>query len=459
MKKLRYLILAAMVLMLVLPSCEISGKEENTVTVPLPVFGEKGTSGERGLLTMPTAYFQGDHWLSCAVMTVMPTMTNLQAGEISLEGSTFKNIETNYTVFGFDVKLAVEYSHINSDGVYLSYEIMYGDSVVGFCDYYYNIKEKKFSYRQSVSCTFRDVPDNEMLNMEFIDIPIENVLQPIFKTGQLTDDGVLASDAFVDNVPISTMRNQPKWSFSRAYITMNEVKGENGLYTMYAFKQRDNSFKTGENDYVDGEELTNIVKSYIGDDLLISSDEERKKADFSLLKKLYPIFYTNGQSIADHHSTTKGYSSYEEFKNDSFSSVLNLVEEKKTGKVEDAPKPVVYTYNGKSSYGASTQKTYEGDTPTLTSSHGNLFFNGLTDTNALDNRFKGDYYNKLGFNRYYGEYDSNGNTVTIYDFTAEKHLKACGITDADYIKAFINAENYTRITNAAAYPDRIRKSE
>lgn len=461
MKRVCYVILAALMIMLILPSCEISLGEEDTVTVPLPVFGEKGTSEDnRGLLSMPTDYFEGDHWLSCAVMTIMPTMTNLQASEISVKGSNLKNVETNYTVFGFDVNLAAEYSHINSDGIYLSYEILYDDAIVGFCDYYYNIDEKKFSYRQSVCCSFTNVPDNEMLNMEYIDIPIENVMQPVFRTGQLTENGVLASDAYVDNVHLSTMEipGKSKWIFTRAYITMNEVKGENGLYTMYAFKQPDNSFETSECDYSEGTELTEIIKNYAGDNLVIDTDEERKGADFSLLKKLYPIFYTNGQSISDHHSKTKGYSNYEEFKSDSFSGITDFVEEKKNGRPVDTPKPVIYTYNGKESYGASVQRTYIGDTPSLTSSHGSIFYWALTDENPEANKYKGDFYNKLGFNRYYGEYDSEGETITVYDFTVEKHLKACGIDDDEYIKAFIKAENYIRTNNSSEkYPERISR--
>ena len=456
MKRLLWTVSVVLAIMMLALSCEFADKD--TVLVPIPIFGETSADG-RGLKTMPVEYFEDDLWLSCTVMTIMPTLTNLQAVEVSLSGNELKNIEANYTIFGFDIELADEYSHINSDGVYLSYKILYEDAIVGFCDYYYNIGKKVFSYRQSVCCTFNSFPDNEILNIEYTDIPIENVLEPVFEVGQLTDEGILASDAFVDNVIFTTYNTQSPtkslFAFKRSFITMNEVRENDGLYTMYAFKQPDNSFETDWCEY-EGElkAVKDVLVKYAGDDAIFNTDAERTSADFSMMKEIYPLIYENGESLSAHHSTKKGYTSYEEFKADSFLQQINMIKEKLQNKCDDTPRPVVYTYNGTNSKGATTTRTLRGEETAL-STFGPRFRSGLIGVGDRKiSEYSDEYYKKTGFEDYYGKYDSENETVTIYDFTARKHLKACGIEDEDYIDAFIEATKDE--TAETVYTERIK---
>ena len=438
MKKTIRLVAAALIIMLLLSSREFS--DQSSVSVPLPVFG--GTSSERGLKEMPVEYFEDNHLLACTVMTIMPTMTNLEAVEINISGTSLKNVKTSFNVFGFDIELVTESSHINGDGVYLQYRILYNGSNVGFCDYYYNIEKKTFSYRQSVFCTF-DVAgytENQILNMEYIDIPIENPLEPVFKVGQLTTDGVLDDNALIDNIWFNTHTPwKAKFLYRRAFITLNEVRGDDGLYTMYAFKQPDNSSEAGPVDFSgEFEVFRTVLAKYLDDDetFIIDTDAERNKADFELMKEIYPLVYRNGQSIADHHSTVKGYTSYEDFVADSFREQTARVTGELHTSLNNVPSPVIYTYNGKKSTGASTVKTPAGGAdiiygPSFTSLNG-----------ARGDEYSGDKgYTLLGFRNYFGEYDSEGNTVTVSDFTAGKFLKACGIDNEDYIKAFIEFQN------------------
>ena len=449
MKKTIKLVAAALIIMLLISSCEFS--EQNSVSVPLPVFGD--TSSERGIKAMPVDCFEGDMWLSCTVMTVMPTMTNLEAVEINISGTSLENVKTSFTVFGFDIELVADSSHINRDGVYLQYRILYEGSNVGFCDYYYNIEKKTFSYRQSVFCTLGrignlDIRDNEIISIEYTDIPVENALEPVFKVGQLTEDGVLDDDAFVDNIWLDTPSEQKSdFQYRRAFITMYEVKGDDGLYTMYAFKQMDNSFKMGPGEY-SGELAkikTTVLPKYLDNDdkLIIDTDEERKKADFELMKEIYPFVYKNGQSIADHHSTIKGYTSYDEFVDDSFREQTDVIRNGVRKSTHDAPRAVIYTYNGNDSKGASVARCRRDRIGTESTNPGYAF----SDLNK-----EGDYsdnlYNLLGFKDYFGEYDSEGNTVTVSDFTAGKFLKACGIDNEDYIKAFIEFQNKYDYSNS-----------
>ena len=414
--------------------------ETTTVNVPLPVFGDASSSG-RGLKTMPVDYFEGDHQLACAVMTIMPTMTNLEAAEINISGTSLKNVKASFTVFGFDIELVADSSHINNDGVYLQYKVLYEGTNVGFYDYYYNIEKKTFSYRQSVICTFEAFPDNEILNIEYIDIPIANVLEPVFKVGQLTKDGELEDNAVGDNIWFNTkFPSASKLLYRRAFVTMNEVKDNDGHYTTYSFKHVDRSTQLGPVDYSgDFEAFKTVLAKYLDNDdtFIIDTDEERTKADFELMKEIYPLVYKNGQSIADHHSTVKGYTSYEDFVADSFREQTEVI----TTNIKDSThetSPVIYTYNGKNSVGASTSRTPRNkSTSILTKSQ----FTALNGSQPDQSQYSDDAYIQLGFKDYFGEYDSENKTVTVSDFTTEKFLKACGIDNEDYIKAFIKYQN------------------
>ena len=381
-------------------------------------------------------------------------MTNLQAVEVSLTGNSLKNVKLESQIFGFDVKLNKEYSNVNKDGVYLQYSILYDGTIVGFADYYYNIDTKKFSYRQSVCCTFEGLNDNEILNMEYTDIPIDNVLEPVFKVGQLVTEGdskgMLAEDAFVDNFWFNKTTQNPDemqmFIYRRAYQTVNEVKEDSGLYTMYAFKQPDNTFILNI-DYSSGSAITGDLKTFAdnvkavlksrcldGDDTnyIIDTSTERTNANFEMMKELYPLLYTRGQSIADHHSTVKGYTSYEDFCADSFKEQVTVLSSNVSRNSNDGPLPVIYTYNGTNSKGASTSRYLRGSSNNM-GGHNFSCLNAFEGTTA---------YTGLGFKDYFGSYDSSSTTATnIGNFTAEKFLKACGIENQAYINAFIAAEN------------------
>ena len=440
MKKAIRLVAAALTIMLLFSSCEFSvnsaqtedstdkssetsSSESTSVNVPLPVFADASSSG-RGLKTMPVDYFEGDHYLACAVMTLMPTMTNLEAVEINISGTSLENIKTSFTAFGFDIELVADSSHINKDGVYLQYKVLYEGTNVGFCDYYYNIEKKTFSYRQSVICTFEkiagmEVYDNEILNMEYIDIPVENPLKPVFKVGQMTEAGTLGDDAFVDNIWLNTPIPdlEAKLKYMRAFITLNEVKGDDGLYTMYAFKQPDIAYKMDAVEYKgEFEPFKTVLEKYLDEDLFINTDEERNRADFELMKEIYPLVYKNGQSIADHHSTVKGYTSYDDFVANSFREQTDLIESKIESYIYKLS-PVIYTYNGKNSTGATVT--------VIKSLYGS------------SGEYSDNEYTRLGFNDYFGEYDSKKDTVTISDFIVEKFLKACGIDNETYINKIV----------------------
>jgi hypothetical protein len=285
-----------------------------------------------------------------------------------------------------------------------------------------------------------NVPDNEILNIEFIDIPIANVLEPVFKVGQLTANGELDDNAFVDNIWFNTPYPlASKLQYRRAFVTMNEVKDNDGHYTTYSFKHVDRSTQMGPVDYSgDFEAFKTVLAKYLDNDatFIIDTDAERTKADFELMKEIYPLVYKNGQSIADHHSTVKGYTSYEDFVADSFREQTDVISTNIVSSTHETS-PVIYTYNGKNSVGASTSRTAKDGSNILRGSQ----FTALNGYHPEESKYLDNAYIQLGFKDYFGEYDSENETVTISDFTTEKFLKACGIDNEDYIKAFIKYQN------------------
>ncbi len=437
MKKILISLLIVMSLLSVV-SCNPDKTSSDTYDIPLPVFGEADSSG-RGLMEMPTAYFEGDHFLSCSVMTTMPTMTNLEAKRISLSKSSLGTIDANYTVFGFKIKLEEDYSRINDDGVYLQYSIWDDDSVVGFCDYYYNIKKRTFSYRQSVACSFDEsinnipITDNEVLNLEYIDVPVENALVPEFSVGQLTDDGVLDDNAFVDQISFREDKiGDQKWVYERGYITANEVK-EGRYYTIYSMKQPDHYLITDSTSYEEFPALKNLVYSKIYDE---NKKIIRKNINIDFMLELYPLFYENGESIRDHHSTVKGYESYEEFTGDSFSSLTDPIKSKSgdSEKLPNAPRPTIYTYKGTASTGASTNRN------SMIGKGKTSFFSCLYVPD--EDKYNDERYKELGFEQYLGTYNKDAG-YDIREYTIRKFLEKCGIKNESYIKAFI--ENDTKL--------------
>lgn len=414
------------------------------IVVPLPVFGDVDNDS-RGLLKLPDEYFKiagnssGDFMFASAVMTTMPTMTNLQKGTVSTSG--LDGVETDYTVFGFKIKLNKDYSKVNSDGIYLQYTIYEGEDAVGFCDYYYNTETKCFTYRQSVAFTalyelsygYKDY-ENRMINLEYNDVYVEDIENPTFKVGQLKDEGLLKLDdnAFVDTLNFSVLpqENAAECKFERLFVTANQKK-EGGAITMYSFKQLDTAVLSERIDISKFEDFAKILKSLGIDDYKVNTEEERKKIDQTFLNKVYPLVYARGESIADHHTSIKGYDNYKDFTADSlrerkqeFTTIFGQAGE---GSYPEAPCPTIYTYKGTDSTGASTCNLYVGN---HTMHFHNLIVSGDTTEKKDDN------YEKFGFKSYLGEYSSTEED-DIETFTIKKFLKACGIDNEEYITTFI----------------------
>lgn len=414
------------------------------IEVPVPEFGTTVDESSKGLGEMPLEYFGGDHNFACAVMTVLPTMTNLRPAAISLDlnGRIKDGVSLYFHIYGFDLRLNAENSRFNDDGVYLQYDIMYADSSVGFVDYYYNYKTRRFSYRQSVLCTLElpnEQTNNMILNLEYTDIEIKNPLSPEFEAGQLCENGYLDDNAVIDRFNLGDRLYDglelvvyEPW-FTRSFVTTKQVRDGIGDFITYSFIQPDTMICTLQAKRkkwkdIDYDGIEAVMSKYVAKNedgstnYLIDTDEERKNADYRMIFDLLPCMYERGESIATHHGNDSGgYESYESFKNDSFKESLKAefrralnVGEEGTGDWGNNDYPVIY--NSRTQKGASCR-----------------------DFSPMDNA----KYKSSGFDKFYGEY--KGEDGKIQEFLIANHLKACGIEDVSYISNFITAySNRTR---------------
>lgn len=409
---------------------------------------------------MPIDYFDGDFNLACSVMTVLPTMTNLRSAKVSLDmnGRIKNGVSLNFYIYGFKLELQTDNSRFNDDGIYLQYSIMYDGTSVGFVDYYYNYETHRFTYRQSVLCTFAFPPsknvNNLILNLEYKDVEVKNPLSPEFAAGQLKEDGYLNDDALIDRFSfgdkwydgrLNDYAIENPW-FIRTNVTTKEVRDKYGDYITYSFLQPDSVVEASGNSWIEmnGYELADVMKKYatVWDDsetderckYLIDTDVERENADIKMIFEILPFMYETGSSIVTHHSKgSGGYESYSEFIDDSYNlmkqeflTALGLREN--IAHYRSVPNPIAY--NSTKKLGAAAQK---GE------NHSGMKFSSV---NVYDesNEYKPNddsIYKEKEFNIFYGEYDSEENTLSVEEFLIRKHLEHCGITNESYINNFI----------------------
>lgn len=428
---------------------------KTSIEVPVPEFGTSVDESSKGLVTMPLDHFGGDHEFACVVMTVLPTMTNLRSATISLDmnGRIKDGVSLYFHIYGFDLRLNVENSRLNDDGVYLQYDIMYEGSSVGFVDYYYNYNTKRFTYRQSVLGTLElpmEQSNNIILNLEYTDIEIKNPLSPEFEAGQLREDGYLSDNALIDRFNLGDsfydglrLLVYKPW-FTRSFVTTKQVRDRIGDFITYSFIQPDTMIGTLQASGkkwkdIDYDGIEAVMSRYVDKDgvegtdfeYLIDTPEERKNADYRMIFDLLPFIYEKGESIVKHHNKDNGgYESYESFTDDSFKESLKL-EFLKAFNVGEycegvGTNPIIY--NSKNGNGTFS---YE--------------FCFIKDTSA---------YNDSGFPEFYGEFKDDDDKVMA--FLISKHLESCGITNASYISNFI--KNYSENYPSPSYKriDRVR---
>lgn len=94
------------------------------------------------------------------------------------------------TVYGYGFPLRVKDIQITSDGIYILYELLEEDRAFGQIEYYYSIKDQKFSYREIVSPLLGNQGCDSIFIFELLDVPVKKTFGGYsFKVGSLYKNG------------------------------------------------------------------------------------------------------------------------------------------------------------------------------------------------------------------------------------------------------------------------------
>lgn len=145
------------------------------------------TYGEVVLEGMPYGF-----WISGGVMRSLPVIPGVTS--INTDIKTYVKSIKNKKLYGFGFPLGVEDAYITEDGIYIRYSIEEDERKVGQIEYYYSIKEKKFSYREIVSPMLTPNAGDNVFLFELFDVPVTKGSKGLsFKAGELYDNGSIFS--------------------------------------------------------------------------------------------------------------------------------------------------------------------------------------------------------------------------------------------------------------------------
>ena len=125
-------------------------------------------------------------WISCNVMQSLPILPGVKTMYIKDVESALKD----KTVYGYGFPLRVKDIQITSDGIYILYEILEEDRAFGQIEYYYSIKDQKFSYREIVSPLLGNQGCDSIFIFELLGVPVKKTFGGYsFKVGSLYKNG------------------------------------------------------------------------------------------------------------------------------------------------------------------------------------------------------------------------------------------------------------------------------
>lgn len=421
---------------------------ENSYLVPFFVTDtSEQSTNERGLTSMPVGGVWGnDPWRSSAIMQTLPAMIGFE----ELKRNNFDEVKNEYhdrifKLIGFDIEADIDSWKENSDGFYMKYNILSNDDQlkpIGMIQYYYDKKNNRFSYRQSVMLTYlMDIgelkdfsADTFIINLEFRDIPVRNLNQVRgFEFGQL-NGSVIERNAFVDYIRLKDLRTiieegkQPYQEqgirFSRIYIS-----GSSDKNLFQSFMHPDIAMATEKYDKKEIYEIINSLEGSNGNNK-IDTIEESKAADLEFIYQILPYFYENAEKIISADSKSANFtpfSSHEEFLNSGF---LEFGDDVADNKAKDPlqgfsfyANPVIFSWSEKASASAQTTDHESG------LGSGTSFFYVNSKEKLAETDFS-NFYPSLN--------DMEGEEIAKE--LIKCHLRACGITNDNYIENFTYVE-------------------
>lgn len=285
-----FLILISLLLTLSLfISCDNGSKtpsstteEKPTTTSEFVVLDFSDVSNSRGIVEFPndSPFFKiigpSDEivnpsygfWMNCNVMRSLPVLPGLKS--VNANTNAYINSIKGKSLKGYGFTLIVKIAEETDDGVFISYDILDGfGHTSGTIEYYYSIKDKKFSYREIVMPLFGNIGGDQIFVFEMLNVPVEKVGNSFsFKAGELYDNGSsfnhisFFNGGYLPDNGTEAESNITKLQFEDAKIVMN-YQGDTVYSTEY------------EKYYLHGENSIPL-QDLIGQNS-ISLDEEKRK--------------------------------------------------------------------------------------------------------------------------------------------------------------------------------------
>ena len=432
-------------------------EEAEAILLLVPTFDASAGNGSRGLTDMFNddtyfACFDPDTdenalyknlYLSYGVMTTTPITPTLRAvSNVKLTKSAVNSLKTtlSFNSYGFNVEVEDIGIDFLEHEILIKYNIVENKAVVGTGDYVYNWREKTFSFRECVMLTlFGDtVPEPAYtlgaLILEMHDIKLDTDIFGIptggYSTGSFKD-GVIEKNAWVDffNYGETSSNGNDLWhplNFTRSYLTISSRNGK--LYSMAQPKA--SVMKRIKIEEMDPENP--IYKTLVDSGFVIIRDREYLDA--------YDWNHFNSDdfqnfSAIDPHS----------IKMDFFWNLADLIYSNskilRSTDLTDLSKPLIpvdkYDHTDNSEEQMFT--SYDVDTKTGAALQ-------LTGSKWLFTLLSDSIYEYCNFdsfdNTVYRSYAADASHREIMDGLISDHLKACGITDPNYIKNYQTAYRY-----------------
>lgn len=250
-------------------------------------------------------------WMNCNVMRSLPIFPGLKS--VNASANAYINSIKGKSLKGYGFTLTVRIAEETDDGVFISYDILDGlGHTSGTIEYYYSIKDKKFSYREIVMPLFGNTGGDQIFVFEILNVPVEKIGNSFsFKAGELYDNGSsfnhisFFNGGYLPDNGTEAESNITKLQFEDAKIVMN-YQGDTVYSTEY------------EKYYLHGENSVSL-NDLIGLESLSLNDEKRK--GYSMRHIL--MFLRN---IYEDTFEKRGFSTIEDFN----ATKLSIKENKKT---------------------------------------------------------------------------------------------------------------------------------
>lgn len=176
-------------------------------------------------------------WMSCNVMRSLPIFPGLKS--VNADANAYVNSVKGKKLKGYGFDIEVELAEKTDDGVFIVYKVFdESENKTATIEYYYSIKDQKFSYREIVMSLMEDMDGGDLLFVfEMMNVPVTKEGNSFsFKAGEIYGNGssfthiTFYNDAYVyeeiiedqdDSCTYPYINNVDKLMFEVSKIAMN----------------------------------------------------------------------------------------------------------------------------------------------------------------------------------------------------------------------------------------------